>query len=131
MSLLFLFCSLYCINVKRNNLLNSICNSSVSPDFRFKVTSFVNFYTDPELSSSLYCYLNKKILKGDNSCRGIMVKFVSSRVMGICSISSDIIETMHFYVHYCPSITLKLHMHQWKEKLSYCYKYATVLRTYL
>jgi len=43
-----------CIKVKRNNLLNSIC-SSVSPDFRFKETPYVNFYTDPELSSSLYC----------------------------------------------------------------------------
>jgi len=32
-------------------LLNSIC-SSVSPDFRFKETPYVNFFTDPELSSS-------------------------------------------------------------------------------
>jgi len=39
-------------------LLNSIY-SSVSPDFRFKETLFVNFFTDPELSSSLY--LTKKI----------------------------------------------------------------------
>jgi len=42
-----------CIKVKRNNLLNSIY-SSVSPDFRFKETPYINFYTDPELSSSLY-----------------------------------------------------------------------------
>ena len=42
-----------CIKVKRNNLLNSI-HSSVSPDFRFKETPYVNFFTDPELSSSLY-----------------------------------------------------------------------------
>jgi len=42
-----------CIKVKRNNLLNSIY-SSVSPDFRFKETPYVNFFTDPELSSSLY-----------------------------------------------------------------------------
>ena len=42
-----------CIKVKRNNLLNSIY-SSVSPDFSFKETPFVNFFTDPELSSSLY-----------------------------------------------------------------------------
>jgi len=42
-----------CIKVKRNNLLNSIY-SSVSPDFRFKETPYVNFYTDPELLSSLY-----------------------------------------------------------------------------
>jgi len=42
-----------CIKVKRNNLLNSIY-SSVSPDFRFKETPYVNCYTDPELSSSLY-----------------------------------------------------------------------------
>jgi len=42
-----------CIKVKRNILLNSI-NSSVSPDFRFKETPYVNFFTDPELSSSLY-----------------------------------------------------------------------------
>jgi len=41
-----------CIKVKRNNLLNSIY-STVSPDFRFKETPFVNFFTDPELSSSL------------------------------------------------------------------------------
>ena len=41
-----------CIKVKRNNLLNSIY-SSVSPDFRFKETPYVNFYTDPELLSSL------------------------------------------------------------------------------
>ena len=42
-----------CIKVKRNNLLNSIY-SSVSPDFRFKETPYVTFFTDPELSSSLY-----------------------------------------------------------------------------
>jgi len=42
-----------CIKVKSNNLLNSIY-SSVFPDFRFKETPYVNFYTDPELSSSLY-----------------------------------------------------------------------------
>ena len=46
-----------CIKVKRNNLLNSIY-SSVSPDFRFKETPYVNFFTDPELSSSLYVYVN-------------------------------------------------------------------------
>jgi len=38
-------------------LLNSIY-SSVSPDFRFKETPYVNFYTDPELSSSLYLIFN-------------------------------------------------------------------------
>jgi len=42
-----------CIKVKRNNLLNSIYSSS-APDFRFKETPYVNFFTDPELSSSLY-----------------------------------------------------------------------------
>ena len=42
-----------CIKVKRNSLLNGK-HSSVSPDFRFKETPYVNFYTDPELSSSLY-----------------------------------------------------------------------------
>ena len=42
-----------CIKVKRNNLFNSIY-SSVSPDFRFKETLYVSFFTDPELSSSLY-----------------------------------------------------------------------------
>ena len=42
-----------CIKVKRNNLLNSIYNSA-SLDFRFKETRYVNFFTDPELSSSLY-----------------------------------------------------------------------------
>jgi len=41
-----------CIKVKRNNLLYSIY-SSVSPDFRFKEATFVNFFTDPELSSTL------------------------------------------------------------------------------
>ena len=41
-----------CIKVKRNNLLNRIY-SSVSPDFRFKETPYVNLFTDPELSSSL------------------------------------------------------------------------------
>jgi len=44
-----------CTKVKRNNLLNSIY-SSVSPDFRFKETPYVNFFTDPELSSSLYSF---------------------------------------------------------------------------
>ena len=44
-----------CIKVKRNNLLNGIYNS-VSPDFRLKETPYVNFFTDPELSSSLYQY---------------------------------------------------------------------------
>ena len=42
-----------CIKVKRNDSLNNIY-SSVSPDFRFKETPYVNFFTDPELSSSLY-----------------------------------------------------------------------------
>jgi len=42
-----------CIKVKRNNLFNSIY-SSVSQDFSFKKTPYVNFFTDPELSSSLY-----------------------------------------------------------------------------
>ena len=41
-----------CIKVKRNNLLNSIY-CSVSPDLCFKETPYVNFFTDPELSSSL------------------------------------------------------------------------------
>jgi len=41
-----------CIKVKRNSLLNSIY-SFVFPDFRFEETPYVNFYTDPELSSSL------------------------------------------------------------------------------
>jgi len=42
-----------CIKVKRNNLLNSLY-SFVSPDIGFKETPYVNFFTDPELSSSLY-----------------------------------------------------------------------------
>ena len=42
-----------CIKVKTNNLLNGIY-SSVSPDFRFKEKPYVNLFTDPELSSSLY-----------------------------------------------------------------------------
>ena len=42
-----------CIKVKRNNLLNSIYNY-VSPDFRFEETPYGNFFTDPELLSSLY-----------------------------------------------------------------------------
>jgi len=46
-----------CIKVKKNNLLNSIYSPS-SPGFRFKETPYVNFFTDPELSSSLYCYVN-------------------------------------------------------------------------
>jgi len=41
-----------CIKVKRNNFLNSLY-SSVSLDFRFKETPYVNFLTDPELSSLL------------------------------------------------------------------------------
>ena len=41
------------IKVKRKNLLNSIY-SSVSPDFHFKETPYVIFFTDPELSSSMY-----------------------------------------------------------------------------
>jgi len=44
-----------CIKVKRTNLFNSIY-SSVSPDFRFKETPYVNFFTDSELSSSLYMF---------------------------------------------------------------------------
>jgi len=47
-----------CIKVKRNNLLNSLY-SSVSLDFRFKETPYVNFFTDPELSSSLYFVFNE------------------------------------------------------------------------
>jgi len=38
-----------CIKVKRNHLFNSLY-SSVSPDFRFKETPYVNFFTDPESS---------------------------------------------------------------------------------
>jgi len=41
-----------CIKLKRNNLLNSLY-SSVSQDFLFKETPYVNFFTDPELSNSL------------------------------------------------------------------------------
>jgi len=41
-----------CIKVKRTKLLNSLY-SSVSLEFRFKETPYVNFFTDPELSSSL------------------------------------------------------------------------------
>jgi len=41
-----------CIKLKRNNLLNSIY-SSVFYRCSFK-TPYVNFFTDPELSSSLY-----------------------------------------------------------------------------
>jgi len=44
---------MYCIKFKRNNLLNSIY-SSVFPEFSFKETPFTNFFTDPQLSSSLY-----------------------------------------------------------------------------
>jgi len=47
-----------CIKVKRNNLFNSI-HRSASPDFRFKETTYVNFFTDPELSSSLYTFIFK------------------------------------------------------------------------
>ena len=43
-----------CIKVKRNNLLNSIY-SSVSPDFRFKETPYVNFFTDRNYR--VYCIL--------------------------------------------------------------------------
>jgi len=49
-----------CIKLKRNNLLNSIYNS-VSPDFRSKETPYVNFFTDPELSSSLYWFYTMQI----------------------------------------------------------------------
>jgi len=55
-----------CIKVKRNDLLNSIY-ISVSPDFRFKETPYVNLFTDPELSSSLYAI--KKIDKIKNLYR--------------------------------------------------------------
>jgi len=50
-----------CIKVKSNNLLNSIY-SSVSPDFRFFEAPYVYFFTDPELSSSLY-YLQQNTVK--------------------------------------------------------------------
>ena len=40
------------IIVKRNYLLNNYC-SFVSPNFRFKKTRFVNFFTDPVLPNSL------------------------------------------------------------------------------
>ena len=53
------------IKVKRNNLLNSLY-SSVSLDFLYKETPYVNFFTDTELSSSLYAvvwlHLTKVIL---------------------------------------------------------------------
>ena len=51
-----------CIKVKRNNLLNSIY-SSVSPDFRFKETPYVNFFTDPELSSLLYYFFSGYLIE--------------------------------------------------------------------
>jgi len=41
------------IKVKRNNLFNSIYSSGF-PAFCFKDTPYVNFFTDQELSSSLY-----------------------------------------------------------------------------
>jgi len=44
-------------------LLNSIY-SSVSPDFRFKETPYVNFFTDLELSSSLYKIIGPRPLGG-------------------------------------------------------------------
>jgi len=52
-----------CIKVKRNSLLNSIY-SSVFQDFHFKETPYVNFYTDPELSSSLYRHENNNCVLG-------------------------------------------------------------------
>ena len=41
------------IIIRRNCLFNNICSFN-SPYFQFKETLFVNFFTDPELSSSLY-----------------------------------------------------------------------------
>ena len=58
-----------CIKVKRNNLLNSIY-SSFSPDFRFKKTPYVNFFTDPELSVSLY-----PVLTGKFKLRPLLIDF--------------------------------------------------------
>jgi len=46
---------------KAESFVNSIY-SSVSPDFRFKETPYVNFFTDPELSSSLYSILYMFVL---------------------------------------------------------------------
>ena len=60
------------IIVRRNYLLNNICRF-VSPNFRFKETHFVNFFTDPELSSSLYI-LKSHIFFSD--IRFIVVLFI-------------------------------------------------------
>jgi len=48
-------------------LLNSLY-SFVSPDFRFKETPYVNFFTDPELSSSLY-FIQIYYYKMKNTCQ--------------------------------------------------------------
>ena len=53
------------IIVRRNYVLNNLC-SFVSPNFFFKETGFVNFFTDPELSSSLY-------LKCLNKCKSLSI----------------------------------------------------------
>ena len=65
-----------CIKVKRNHLLSSIY-SSVSPDFRFKETPYVNFFTDPELSSSLYIpFLDIKNMKCCDTNAGQCTQYV-------------------------------------------------------
>ena len=70
-----------CIKVKRNNLLNSIY-STVPPDFRFKETPLVNFFTDPELSSSLYFRFKISLLS-------ILCILIARMEMGTSRVSGD------------------------------------------
>jgi len=91
-----------CIKVKRNNLLNNIY-SSISPDFRFKETPYVNFFTDPELSSSLYCEKLKKLscvcnveqcIKCTHHCRKNKKIFIRT---GLCLPAADV-QALQCYI---------------------------------
>jgi len=70
-----------CIKVKRNNLLNSIY-SSVSPDFRFKETPYISFFTDPELSSSLQLVI-KTIIRLSNCFKTACMSYKTTHKIGI------------------------------------------------
>jgi len=95
--------------VKRNSLLNSIY-SSVFPDFRFKETPYVNFYTDPELSSSLYLKPKIHIVNIDQLqfCLHIVLSLCSKTIPHCQWCVRD--ETWHMYL-YCMNMPTQFPCH--------------------
>jgi len=76
-----------CIKVKRNNLLNSIY-SFVPPCIRFEETLFVNFFTHPELSSSLYVLTKLQFLQ--------FILLFTLRTLRMCLVKTNATECLFY-----------------------------------